>query len=262
MDIENQGPSDGMQFTDDQIAFQIIGDYPDAPTLIFLHDSLGCISLWRDFPRRLGALTQCNVLVYDRQGYGRSCPFSNRERENDYMEIEADHLNDLMAHWKISKAILFGHSDGGSIALIMAAKYPEKVLGIISEGAHVFVEELTLNGIRDAIQLYESSNLKDRLAKYHGGKTEAMFWAWAATWTTNGFKDWNIETFLPMIQCPVLVVQGLEDEYGTLEQVESIVGNTNGKAIKLLVPNCRHTPHKEVPEFILDHSSQFVNQLQ
>lgn len=244
----------------DKIAIKKIGNYSNKPTIIFLHDSLGCIELWRDFPQKLSDTSQCNVLIYDRQGYGNSCNFSYSKRENNYLELEADILNELLNFWNIEKAILFGHSDGGSIALLTAAKYPPKILGVITEGAHVFVEDVTLKGINEAKKLYETTDLKSKLEKYHGDKTEEMFWAWAGTWTTDEFKSWNIENFLPMIQCNSLIIQGEDDEYGSLKQVESITNKTSGKATKFVIPNIKHTPHKETPELVLEKSTEFINQ--
>lgn len=238
-----------------------LDNYLNRPTIIFLHDSLGCIELWRDFPQKLGELTNCNVLVYDRQGYGKSCDFTNSKRDNYYMEKEADILIDLLDFWEIDKPILFGHSDGGSIALIAGGKYPNKIKGILTEGAHIFVEDETLVGIKQAIELYQTTDLKSKLEKYHGVKTEEMFWAWAKTWTTNEFRTWNIESFLSTIQCNSLIIQGEEDEYGTIEQVNRIVNQTKGKATKLILPKIKHSPHKENPEFILTKSTEFINQL-
>lgn len=244
-----------------EIAIRRIAHYPERPTIIFLHESLGCIELWRDFPDKLGAITNCNVLVYDRQGYGKSCPFIYDQRDNSYMELEADILNRLLAFWNIDQAILFGHSDGGSIALLMAAKYPEKVIGIITEGAHVFVEPVTIKGIEDAIDLYKTTDLKMKLTKYHGDKTEAMFWAWAETWTEPVFRTWNIEPFLSSIKCPSLIIQGAADEYGTLEQVEKTVTQVRGPVKKLIIPEVGHTPHKEVPQMMLIESAEFIRKL-
>ncbi|MDR2084203.1 MAG: alpha/beta fold hydrolase [Bacteroidales bacterium] len=244
-----------------EIAFKRIDNYPGKPTIIFLHDSWGSINLLRDFPEKLGELTECNVLIYDRQGYGESGPFSYSKRNNDYMELEADILNELLDYWKIDKAILFGHSDGGSISLITAAKYPSKIVGVITEGAHVFVEDITVNGIKDAVKLYQTGNLKSKLEKYHGEKTDSMFWAWADTWTSEEFRTWNIESFLPAIHCDLLVIQGADDEYGTLEQVTKIVTQTSGQASKLIIPNAKHSPHKEVPNLVLEKSAEFIKQL-
>ena len=241
-----------------EIAVKRIGNYQHSPTIIFLHDSLGCIELWRDFPEKLSALTQCNILVYDRQGYGKSCSFSYAKRDNYYMEWEADILNELLGFWNIQNVILFGHSDGGSIALIAAGKYPEKIRGVITEGAHVFVEDITLSGIEDTVKLYETTNLKSKLEKYHGAKTDAMFWAWAATWQTEEFRTWNIEKFLPLIQCPTLAIQGENDEYGTLLQVEKIISQISGKSSKLIVPEVGHSPHKEAEKITLENASAFI----
>ena len=177
------------------------------------------------------------------------------------MEVEADLLHGLLDFWNIDDAILFGHSDGGSIALIMAGKYPDKIRAIITEGAHIFVEEITISGIEAAIGLYQRTNLKKKLEKYHGDKTEAMFWAWAATWTTEPFRKWNIEGFLPKILCSSLIIQGEADEYGSLKQVERITTQTNGPSSKLIIPKVKHSPHKEVPEKILTHVGAFIENL-
>ncbi|UTW65344.1 alpha/beta hydrolase [bacterium SCSIO 12643] len=243
-----------------EIAVKRINRYPGKRTIIFLHDSLGCIKLWRDFPEKLGELTSCNVLIYDRQGYGQSCGFSYAQRDLYYMELEADILSELLDHWNIKEAILFGHSDGGSIALIAAGKYPSKIKGVITEGAHIFVEDVTIKGIEEAQELYKNTDLKTKLDKYHGPKTEDLFWAWAATWTTDEFKHWNIEKFLPNIQCPALIIQGEKDEYGTLKQVEDIVSQSKD-ATPLIIPEVKHTPHKEVPDLILEKAGVFVQQL-
>ncbi len=245
----------------EEIAFKRTDHFPNRPTIIFLHDSLGCIELWRDFPYQLGQRTGCNILVYDRQGYGASCAFSYAKRDNYYMEAEADLLHELLNFWKIDDAVLFGHSDGGSIALVMAAKYPEKIRAVITEGAHIFVEDVTIKGIEAAIKLYQETDLKIKLEKYHGEKTDAMFWAWADTWTSDTFRNWNIEEFLPKIQCRSLIVQGEADEYGTLKQVERITAQTKGPSEQLVIPGVKHTPHKEVPELILNHVAAFIETL-
>lgn len=244
-----------------EIAVKRIGNFPNRPTIVFLHDSLGCIDLWRDFPERVGELTECNVLLYDRQGYGKSCGFSYAKRDTNYLELEAEILNQLLDYWNIKQPILFGHSDGGSIALLAAAKYPEKIKAIITEGAHVFVEDITVKGIKEAIQLYETTDLKTKLEKYHGCNTEAMFWAWANTWTTQEFRSWNIENFLATIQCPSLIIQGVKDEYGTLKQVESIVEKISGITETFIIPNIGHSPHKESPEVVLKQVIDYIRNL-
>lgn len=231
------------------------------PTILFLHDSLGCITLWRDFPMQLAHETHCNVLIYDRQGYGQSPDFSYASRSIDYMEQEADMLQQLIEYWGLGRVILFGHSDGASIALIAAAKYPQHIIALITEGAHIFVEDITLEGIHQAIDLYRETDLKLKLEKYHGRKTEAMFWAWAATWTQENFKSWNIVHFLKSIQCPVLVIQGENDEYGSIAQVEGIAENCGGETTTLLIPHVKHSPHKEVPDLVRTKTKQFIQKL-
>ncbi|WP_205504144.1 alpha/beta fold hydrolase [Rufibacter psychrotolerans] len=236
-------------------------EHANRPTLVFLHDSLGCLQLWRDFPEKLAQAAQCNVLVYDRLGYGKSAPMPSHERPTNYLELEADVLNNLLATLEITDAILFGHSDGGSIALIAASKYPEKIKAIICEAAHIFVEELTLNGIYAAMQAYNTTNLPERLQKYHGDKVDTIFKAWTHTWTRSDYRQWNIEHFLPGITCPLLFIQGEADEYGTLAQVEKTVSQVNGPAEKYLIPNAGHTPHKQYPQLVLDKAIEFIHRL-
>lgn len=250
-----------MELNLNEIAVKQTQNYANRPTIVFLHDSLGCISLWRDFPEKLGELSRCNTLIYDRQGYGKSCSFFDIPRDNFYLEHEADLLLKLLLHWGLDDVILFGHSDGGSIALIAAAKYPEKIRGIITEGAHVFVESITISGIQEAVEIYRTTDLKTKLEKYHSDKTDALFWAWANTWTTNEFRQWNISPFLKNIQCPSLIIQGENDEYGSLKQVEQITSQTTGKSTPLIIPNVKHTPHKEVSDLILKQSTDFIDSL-
>ena len=232
--------------------------YPSRPTLIFLHDSLGCIALWRDFPERLSEAAQCNLLVYDRLGYGESAPMPTSHRENSYLEHEADVLHSLMAHCGITDAILFGHSDGGSIALLVAAKYPSYIRGVVTEGAHIFVEDITLRGISAAAEAFRTTSLREKLLKYHGSNTDALFEAWAGTWLSPAFRSWNIERFLPKVTCPVLVLQGGADEFGSLAQVQGIVSGVAGPAQQLIIPGIGHTPHKDAPEAVLEATTTFI----
>ncbi len=235
--------------------------FEDRPTLVFLHDSLGCTQLWRNFPFALGETAECNVLVFDRMGYGKSFPMSTPERKNSYMETEADLLDDLLDELKINEVILFGHSDGGTIALIMAAKYPGKVRGVICEAGHIFVEDITLKGIKDALETYKTTNLSERLAKYHGDKTEMLVKAWTEIWLSDRFKTWNIEYTLKNITASLLFIQGENDEYGTLDQVEKTVSQVTGKAEKFIIPNVGHTPHKETPEIVLEKATSFIKSI-
>lgn len=233
--------------------------FKNKPTIVFLHDSLGSTQLWRDFPEKLADATQCNVLVYDRLGYGKSFPMTTHERENNYMEHEADVLNDLLSELNINDAILFGHSDGGTIALITASKYPEKVKAVICEAGHIFVEDITVKGVEEALNAYNTTNLPQRLEKYHGDKVEMIVKAWTEIWLSDKFRSWNIKYLLKNIISPLLFIQGENDEYGTLDQVEKTVSQVKGTADKFIIPNVGHTPHKESPEIVLNRSIEFIN---
>ncbi|MBS7788192.1 alpha/beta hydrolase [Flavobacterium sp. CYK-55] len=241
----------------DSLAVKHVVNFPEKPTLIFLHDSLGCIELWRDFPEQLAQACGCNYLVYDRQGYGKSCGFSNEKRGLDYLEHEADLLQLLLEKHQIKQAILFGHSDGGSIALLTAARHPQNIIGIITEGAHVLVEEVTLDGIREVMHQYQTTDLKSRLEKYHGKNTQALFDAWTLTWTSAMFRVWNIEYCLHEIKCPALIIQGEDDAFGTVDQVNRITAQIQ-KAQRLMLHKTGHNPHKEFPEKVIELTADFV----
>ncbi|MDR4951325.1 alpha/beta hydrolase [Chryseobacterium sp. ES2] len=232
--------------------------FQDRPTIVFLHDSLGSVQLWRDFPAKLSEATHCNTLAYDRLGYGKSYPMSTHIRPVNYMELEADLLNDVLTEINIDKVILFGHSDGGTIALITAAKYPERVEAVICEAGHIFVEEVTLKGVYDAWEAYKTTNLPERLQKYHGDKVEMLFKAWTETWTREDYRTWNIEYLLKNITASLLFVQGEADEYGTLDQVEKTITQVSGSAEKYIIPGIGHTPHKESPELVLEKAAEFI----
>ena len=228
------------------------------PTIIFLHDSLGCIKTWRDFPQLLAQKTRCNYLVYDRLGYGESSPYDNaRQRKNDYLEIEADILNEMIEQLNLSKPILFGHSDGASIALIAAAK-SNHIRGLLIEAAHIFVEEITLEGIQKVKENYSNGMLREKLLKYHGSKTDDVFQAWTNIWLSDDFREWNIQSILPQITCPCLIIQGENDEFGTLQQVEQIEKGLEGQAYIEIIKNIGHTPHKEHKDLTLKSCSFFI----
>ena len=235
--------------------------FKNRPVLIFLHDSLGCTQLWRDFPEQLATAVQCNVLVYDRLGYGKSYLMLTHERENNYMELEADVLNDLLDILGVEEAILFGHSDGGTIALITAARYPEKVKAVICEAGHIFVEDVTVKGVKEALTAYQTTNLAQRLAKYHGDKVEMIVKAWTEIWLSKQFRNWNIESLLKKIKAPLLFIQGEKDEYGTLDQVEKTVSQVSGSAESFIIPEAGHTPHKEMPDVVLQKCAGFINRV-
>lgn len=231
------------------------------PVLVFLHDSLGSAQLWRDFPEKLSQAAQCNVLLYDRLGYGKSYPMEDHYRTNDYMELEADLLNSLLEKMGISDAILFGHSDGGTIALIAAAKYPETIKAVICEAGHIFVEDITVQGVKDALQAYRTSDLAVRLRKYHGDKVDILVRAWTEIWLSERFRSWTIEYLLQDITCPLLFIQGESDEYGTLDQLEKTVSQVSGTAEKYSIPHTGHSPHKEVPDKVIARAAEFIQRI-
>lgn len=232
------------------------------PTIVFLHDSFGCIKLWVDFPDIIGKKTNSNVLIYDRIGYGQSSDFESIERDINYLDKEAEILKFVLDEMKLEKSVLFGHSDGGTIALIAASKYPEMFYGIITEGAHIFVEDISRKGIEESIKLYKNSNLKEKLEKYHGDKTENVFHAWADTWLSDNFRIWNIEHLLKYIKCPTHVIQGENDEYGSIKQVEGIAkGIVESEVKTYIIKDAKHTPHKEAKETIINIVSDIVNNI-
>lgn len=168
-------------------------------------------------------------------------------------------LIDLLDHEGIDQAILFGHSDGGTIALLAAARHPERIAAVITEGAHVFVEEVTLNGIRAAERQFASTDLREKLQRHHGDRTEALFHAWTKTWQAPFFRDWNIVQEISAIRCPVLVLQGVDDAYGTEAQVDAIVRAVGEEhARKYMIPGAAHTPHKEAPSITLELAKRFL----
>jgi pimeloyl-ACP methyl ester carboxylesterase len=232
----------------------------EGTTLVFLHEGLGSVGQWRDFPSLLSERTGLPALVYDRWGYGNSEPFT-LPRPTSYLHDEALlGLPAVLEACGIESPILVGHSDGGSIALLYAATRPERVRAVITEAAHVFVEDVTLEGIREAVKVYASTDLGRRLARYHGDKTDLVFHGWADTWLSPGFRDWNIESYLPGVRCPILIIQGIDDQYGTPSQVEAIRRQVSGKAVPLLV-RCGHIPHAEAKEEVLEAMAGFIEEL-
>jgi len=212
--------------------------------IVFLHEALGSIPMWKGFPASLCRAAGRPGLVYDRFGSGGSPPL-RRPRDSRYLHDEVETLDLLLAASGIACPVLFGHSDGGTIALLFAAAHPSRCEAVVAEAAHVLVEEETIAGIREAEERWRTTDLRHRLARHHGEKTDALFRAWADTWTLPGFRSWNVEAELGTVRAPVLVVQGEGDAYGTREQVEAIARGVAGPAETLLVPECGHVPHLE-----------------
>ena len=234
------------------------GGQTPLPTLVFLHDALGSIRQWRDFPRALVAATGHAALVFERHGSGFSGPLT-RPRSRDYLVHEArEVLPAVLAACSIERPLLIGHSDGATIALLYAAAFPDRARALVSIAGHVFVEDLTLQGIRAAQRAYRETDLRERLAKYHGDSVDSLFAGWTDTWLAPGFRDWDITAQLAAIRCPVLVIQGDRDEYGTARQVEAITGGVSGPARAWLVPDCGHAPHLQAPQSVTEGVARFV----
>jgi pimeloyl-ACP methyl ester carboxylesterase len=236
--------------------------YPPAganATIVMLHEGLGSVAMWKDFPERVAEASGCGVLVYSRYGHGKSERLAEK-RPVDFMHHEAKVvLPELLREFQIEQPILLGHSDGASIALIYAGTWPDRVRGLILEAPHVFVEEFGLRSTSAIRTLYESSNLREKLSRYHEHVDE-MFRGWNDIWLDPQFRNWNIEEYLEAITCPTLVIQGEDDEYGTLAQVEAIQRGVPGTQT-LIPPGCGHSPHRDQAKLTLAAISEFITTL-
>ena len=226
------------------------------PTLVFLHEGLGSIRQWRDFPEQVARATGCRALVYDRYGYGNSDVLLENRVGMDFMHREALlFLPQVLEQSKIENPILVGHSDGASIALIHAGTHP--VRGVAVMAPHVFIEDVCVNSIAAANRTFETGELPLRLGKYHRDARKT-FHLWADAWLDPAFRQWNIEEYLPRIRCPLLAIQGEDDEYGTMAQLDAIARQAGGPCELLQLPDCGHSPHKDQPERVLDAVAGFV----
>jgi len=229
------------------------------PTLVFLHEGLGSLAMWRDFPGRVAHATGCNALVYSRYGYGQSEPL-HEDRTVGYMHHEAlVALPELLARTGSARPILVGHSDGASIALIHAGGAQPPLAGLVLMAPHVMVEEISVTSIAAAKVAYETTDLRAKLGRYHAD-VDSAFWGWNGIWLDPEFRHWNIEEYLPRIVCPVLAIQGEDDEYGTMEQLRRI-GQAVTDAELVDLADCRHSPHKDQPEAVLDAITRFVDRI-
>ncbi|ARP94457.1 alpha/beta hydrolase [Bordetella genomosp. 13] len=243
----------------------IAPDRRDAPLMVFLHEGLGSVSMWRDWPDQACAAAGCRGLVYSRYGYGQSTPRPADEKwPVDFMHEQArDVLPAFLAALGVDARreppLLYGHSDGGSIALLYASMYPDAVGGIVVAAPHIFVEDVTVAHIETARTQYRSTDLPARLGRHHADPDSA-FWGWNDIWLNPDFRRWNIEEYLDGIRCPVLALQGVDDEYGTLEQIRGI--RRRAPQTRLFeIPDCRHSPHRDQPDIVIRAVADFVHGL-
>ncbi|MBF0411607.1 MAG: alpha/beta hydrolase [Desulfamplus sp.] len=244
------------------IYYELIDGDKSKPYLIFLHEGLGCVAMYKNFHNHLCAKTNCPGLAYDRAGYGKSSPLIRNRTVNYLHEYALNELPELIDAIIPDKPfILIGHSDGGSISLIYGSERPDYLKGVVTAAAHVFVDQMTIDGIIKANAAFAAGKLSG-LFKLHGEKTDSIFKAWSSTWLSDWFKHWNIEYLLPSVNVPLLVIQGKDDQYGAIAQVNSIVSKSSGKAEQLLIDGCGHSPHQDAPELVIDAISEFIDRLE
>jgi pimeloyl-ACP methyl ester carboxylesterase len=232
-----------------------------APLIVFLHEGLGSLAMWKDFPQRLCDAANARGLVYSRPGYGQSTPRAADERwAPDFMHRQAHEvLPALLNALEVNEPIwLFGHSDGGSIALLHAALFAERVAGAVVMAPHIVVEDLSVTSIAKAREAYEQTDLRQRLSKYHDDPDSA-FWGWNHIWLDPAFRDWSIERDIKTITCPLLAMQGIDDEYGTLAQVHGIRDHVPQTQV-LALKDCGHSPHRDQADAVIAATVAFLKQ--
>ena len=240
-----------------RIEYEWVGE--GAATLVFLHEGLGSRAMWRDFPTLLAAAMKMRGLVYSRPGYGKSTPRTADERwDPDFMHRQAHAvLPALLDALDVHEPVwLYGHSDGGSIALLFAARFPARTAGVIAAAPHIFVEDLSVESIARTRRAYLETDLRDRLARYHDD-VDSAFWGWNDIWLHPPFRDWSIAEEIGAITAPVLAVQGRDDEYGTMAQVRGIAERVPQSRV-LELADCGHSPHRDQPEAVIRAAVEFA----
>ncbi|MET0193167.1 MAG: alpha/beta hydrolase [Hyphomicrobiaceae bacterium] len=228
-----------------RIEYRMIpGDALTQPTLVFLHEGLGCVGLWRDFPDKIAARLGARALIYSRFGYGQSDGLTAKRTPRFMHEEALKVLPDLLDQFGIDNPLLVGHSDGASIAIIHAAASERPVSGLALMAPHVFVEQVCVDSIAHVRDTYRTGPLKSRLAKYHAHVDDA-FLGWADVWLEPAFRQWCIEGLVASVEAPMLLIQGRDDEYGTLEQLDRIETRATAPTERLVLDRCGHSPHRD-----------------
>jgi pimeloyl-ACP methyl ester carboxylesterase len=228
--------------------------------LVFLHEGLGCVALWRDFPDKIARDLGSSALVYSRFGYGQSAGLT-APRTPRYLHEEAlDVLPALLDRLQIERPLLIGHSDGASIALIHAASSGRPVAGIVLMAPHIMVEPIAIEGIARTAETYDKGPLRDRLSRYHAHVDDA-FRGWADTWRDPAFRDWSLEPEARALSIPALLIQGVDDEYGTLAQIDRIAELAQSPVERLALEACGHSPHRDQEAVVLAAISAFAARL-
>lgn len=229
--------------------------------IILFHDSLGCTALWRDFPTQLAQATQRTIISYDRLGFGNSAP-SPEDLKYDFIESEAQNtFSRILERYQIHDFIALGHSVGGGMALFAASHYKDRCKAVITEAAQAFVEDKTLQGIREAQKNFSSPQQIKRLEKYHGSKAQWVLSSWVNTWLADGFRSWNLDPALSNIACPILSIHGDQDEYGSLLHPLRIIQKSQAPAIQKTLNGCGHIPHREKSQEVLEIVQKFLQSL-
>ncbi len=233
-----------------------------APTLVFLHDALGCARLWRDVPYRLARETGCGALIYDRWGSGDSAPLEPPYSRAYLLDEALFSLPEVLQATDVRRPILVGHSDGAAIALAFAGAFPDAVEGVIAIAPHLFREDRTRSAIAEQIADFEGGDLRARLARYHGAKTEQLFRRLVDVWTgDDGPGTWGLEPYLARIRCPILAIQGTEDEFFTRAQIEALTTLCHAPVGSLYLPHCGHAPHHQASKALVIAAAAFINRV-
>ena len=221
------------------------------PTLVFLHEGLGSVAQWKDFPDRVSAALGLAALVYSRRGYGASDPVLPAPRPVRFMHDEAyDVLPAILTAAGLDRVVLVGHSDGASIALLFAAndRAPKRVEAVAVLAPHLFVEDVTVKSIAAMAEAWKTTDLRARLARYHGANVDGAFLGWSGAWLAPEFRSWNIERDVAAIDVPILAIQGEDDEYGTSAQLEALKRTAPGRVVTRLIAKCGHSPQRDQPD--------------